>query len=93
VAWQVYWVGDRLTESDQWAKAYGALERLLRRSDDSAAIILYAVDEPPGAASQSLASFARSNLSSIVSQLRKSRDGARASVAANNYGNPSEARK
>jgi exosortase A len=93
VAWQVYWVGDRLTGSDQWAKAYGALERLLRRGDDSAVIILYAVDEPTGTAGQSLALFAQTNLSSIVTQLRKSRDGARASVAANNYENPSETRK
>ena len=46
-----------------------------------------------GAAKQSLALFAQTNLSSIVTQLRKSRDDVRASVATNNFENPMETRK
>jgi EpsI family protein len=93
IAWQVYWVGDRLTESDQWAKAYGALERLRRRGDDGAVIILYALDEPLGSARQSLELFAQTNLSAIVAQLRKIRDDTRASIAASGFGNPGEIKK
>jgi EpsI family protein len=93
LAWQVYWVADRLTESDQLAKLYGAWDRLLGRRDDSAVIILYALDEPSGAASHSLELFAQTNLSAIVTQLRKTRDESRASVAASSYGDSSEMKK
>ena len=85
VAWQVYWVGDRLTASDAWAKAYAGVDRLLGRPDDSAAIVLYALDEPPGDATPTLEAFARANFDAIIATLRKSRDGARANVVANNH--------
>jgi exosortase A len=93
LAWQVYWVADRLIESDQLAKIYGAWDRLMGRRDDGAVIILYALDEPSGAASQSLELFAQTNLSAIVTQLRKTREESRASVAASSYGDSSEMKK
>ncbi len=83
VAWQVYWVADRLTASDPWAKVYGAYDRLLGHSDDSAVIVVYTRDEPPGVAGPLLESFIRANFDSLVVQLRKGRDGSNASVASN----------
>jgi exosortase A len=83
VVWQLYWVGDKLTASDARAKAYGALDRVLRGRDDSAVIVLYALEERRGEATALLDSFSRSNLDAIVSHLRKSRDGARAAIAMN----------
>ena len=90
VVWHLYWVGDRLTTSDQWAKAYGAIDRLLGRGDDSAVIVLYAIDELPNRATASLESFAQANFDAIVAQLRQSRDGSRASVATNLSQTPRE---
>jgi EpsI family protein len=93
VAWQVYWVADRFTTSDQWAKVYGALDRLLRQRDDSAVIVLYAREETPGDAGQLLESFAHANFDAIVAQLRKNRGEPKASIAINSYGTSLESEK
>ncbi len=85
--WQLYWVGGKLTSSDHWAKAYAATDRLLGHGDDAAVIVLYTGEEQPGGARAVLESFARANLGAIVEQLRKTRDGAQASIAANQSSN------
>ena len=85
LVWQLYWVGGRLTANDQWAKVYAALDRLLGRGDDSAVIVLYARDGPPGEAVATLESFARANLGAIVEQLDKTRHGLSASIATNSH--------
>ena len=85
--WQLYWVGDRLTASDHWAKVYAAGDRLLGRGDDAALIVLYADEVTPGAARATLEAFARAELGVIVEQLRKARDGTQASIAAGQSSN------
>ena len=81
VVWQLYWVGDKVTASDQWAKLYGAIDRVLKRRDDSAVIVLYSLEERPGEATALLDTFARAHIDAIVDQLRRSRNGLRSSVA------------
>jgi hypothetical protein len=78
-------VADRLTPSAAWAKVLGVVDRLLGRGDDAAAIVLYAVEDRPGDARQTLESFARANLPAIVAQLRATREGAHARMAANTF--------
>ena len=79
--WQFYWVGDRLTPSDYWAKAYAAIGRLLGRGDDAAAIVLYTSDDQAGAEAL-LEAFVLANLDEIVARLRSARDGSDANLAA-----------
>ncbi len=83
-AWQLYWVGDTLTSSDARAKWLGVLDRLRGRGDDAAAIVMYTTEERPADARDVLAAFVGANLQAIVAQLRATRDGTQASVAANN---------
>ncbi len=74
--WQVYWVNDRLTSSDVWAKLQGAFGRLMGRSDDAAVIVLYAAhgqrDDDPAPL---LEEFAKMNLPLLQARLRQVRDG------------------
>ncbi|MEO5698277.1 MAG: exosortase A [Burkholderiaceae bacterium] len=79
--WQVYWVGDRLTASDRWAKVFAVMDRLRGRGDDSAVIVLYATRNSTHDEAAVLESFAQSNLDAIVALLRRARDGAHARVA------------
>jgi exosortase A len=76
IAWQLYWVNGHLTASDSWAKAYGALYRLLGRGDDSAHIVVYTVESRPGAGDAAIEAFVRANLRLLEAQLRQTRDGA-----------------
>jgi exosortase A len=87
--WQLYWVGDRLTVSDYWAKVYAALDRLLRHGDDAAVIVLYTSEDHAGDGRRTLESFARTNLGAIVARLRAVRDGVAGSVAASDSRSPS----
>ncbi len=75
VAWQLYWVNGRLTESDEVARAYGGWYRLLGRGDDAAVIVVYAGVDTAGGADALLASFMRANLHAIEAQLARTRDG------------------
>lgn len=70
VVWQWYWVNGRLTRSDLVAKGLTAMNRLLGRGDDSAAIILVT---PQPEAVQSLPEFCRDMLTSINRSLHKAR--------------------
>jgi exosortase A len=83
LVWQLYWVGGSLTSSDYRAKVHAATDRLLGHGDDAAVIVLYASEEQRGDARAVLESFARANLHAIVEQLRKTREGAHAGIAAN----------
>jgi exosortase A len=64
--WQVYWVNHTLTASDAKAKAYGALQRLLGRGDDSAVVILYTAKGDGEAGAQRLQAFVQANGASIL---------------------------
>jgi exosortase A len=64
--WQVYWVNHTLTASDARAKAYGALQRLLGRGDDSAVVILYTAKGDGEAGAQRLQTFVQANGASII---------------------------
>jgi exosortase A len=83
--WQVYWVGGTLTSSDHWAKVHSAIDRLLGRGDDAAVIVLCAVEDERGGARVLLESFARTNLSAIVTHLIEAREVVRASVALSDH--------
>ena len=72
--WQTYWVNDRLTSSDMWAKVQGALGRLLGRGDDAAAVLIYTDGEPANDQNTLLGAFARTNLQPLVTLLRQARD-------------------
>jgi EpsI family protein len=82
--WQFYWIGDRLTSSDYWAKAYAAFGRLLGRGNDAAAIVLYTSEDQPDAEAL-LEAFVLANLDEIVARLRSARDGSDANLAATNH--------
>jgi exosortase A len=73
VVWQVYWIDGRFTASDQLAKIYSALYRLLGRGDESAVVILYASQEQPGGAEPALRAFANGNLAAIDAWLRQTK--------------------
>lgn len=47
VVWHWYWINGRVVTSDHLAKFHTAVDRLLGRGDDSAAIFIY-TDKPPG---------------------------------------------
>jgi exosortase A len=80
--WKVYWVGDRLTASDSLAKFFGTIDRLLGRGDDAAVILIYSREGAPGEATALLESFARAHLDAVVAQLRQTRRGLEARIAA-----------
>jgi exosortase A len=74
LVWQWYWINGRVTSSEYWAKSYIALSRLMGRGDDSAAVVIYAVQEKPGAAERSLDAFARDVWPAIETTLHQTRD-------------------
>lgn len=67
VSWKIYWVNGVFTDNDFLAKIYGALQRLLGRGDDAAAIVIYAEDDD--AAKLSLQKFLKENYFEIQSML------------------------
>lgn len=71
--WQVYWVAERLTPHDSWAKVYAALDRLRGRGDDAAVIVLHSLETRAGSGRASLDAFTRANLASIVRRLHETR--------------------
>jgi EpsI family protein len=73
LAWQLYWVNGRWTDSAFLAKAYGAWYKLLGRGDDGASVVFYAEKDAVGGAEAVLTSFVRENLHLIEAQLRKTR--------------------
>lgn len=73
VVWQLYWVNDRLTSSDVWAKLHGAWARLMGRSDDAAVLVLYARRGQRDDADALLEQFAAANLPALQAQLRQAR--------------------
>ena len=75
VAWQLYWINGTLTSSDQWAKAYAALYRLMGRGDDAAVVIVYARADAAGGVDAVLASFLQENLSELKRRLASTRHG------------------
>lgn len=73
LAWQVYWVNDRLIAGDAMAKIHGALAQLTGRGDDSAVVIVYTPIEEGAQARETLASFLRDNGQAIEASLRQTR--------------------
>ncbi|KQP39770.1 exosortase A [Pseudorhodoferax sp. Leaf274] len=73
LAWQVYWVNDRLIASDALAKVHGALSRLLGRGDDSAVVVVYTPIRAGANAQETLASFVQANGRTIEAGLQQAR--------------------
>lgn len=69
--WQVYWVGGELTSSDVKAKLLSAWQRLSGRGDESATLLIYALEQQPGAAVPLLEVFLRENYAMLDATLRE----------------------
>jgi EpsI family protein len=74
-AWQWYWIGGRLTTSDQLAKLYIALDRLTGRGDDAAVVIVYTpmTDPRDPQAAATLAAFVGEMAPAIDARLQAAR--------------------
>jgi EpsI family protein len=71
VVWSWYWLGDRETLDERRAKLELAADRLARRADDSAVIVLWAkADENSEAADEVLRDFLSANRGAIDRMLR-----------------------
>ncbi len=71
VVWQWYWIGGWWTSDDRLAKAYGALQRTLGRGDDSAVVVVYALQQK--GAEAALRAFVRANLAPLQDFLQGAR--------------------
>ena len=69
--WQFYWVGGRLTHSDMQAKLFSAWQRLSGQGDESAAVLIYALEPTAGAADPLLDSFVQANLPALLQSLQQ----------------------
>jgi EpsI family protein len=78
---QFYWVNGTVTDNDYVAKGYGALQRLLGRGDDAAAVIVYAHHDAGTDADALLTSFLADNAALLDERLRRVRDGLLPSAA------------
>ena len=75
VVWQFYWIGGTLTPSDVRAKLLSAWHRAIGDGDDSAVVMVYAVEKSAGAAEPLLASFLQANLGATLRALQEAHDG------------------
>ena len=73
VAWKIYWINVKLTDSDYLAKVYSAFYRLTGRGDDSAVIIVYTRKDQDESAETVLQSFMLANSATINKLLLKTR--------------------
>ena len=73
VAWHWYWIGGTLTSSDAIAKALTAWHRLTGHGDDSAAIVLYAVDDGTTDVDATLRMLARDTWPALAAELARAR--------------------
>lgn len=71
--WQIYWSGDHLTTNGKEAALRSALQRLIGKGDDAAAIFLYSQGSPEQGADARIAGFAGANSAAIVDALRAAR--------------------
>ena len=71
--WQFYWIGGRMTSSALEAKLQGAWQRLSGQGDESAAIVVYALDDPRSTAERRLSAFMRANLGVLDQRLQAAR--------------------
>jgi exosortase A len=69
-AWQWYWINGHLTSNDIEAKLYTAMNLLLGRGDDSAAIIVYAPKDLSGSSQAALNEFVTVN-GEIINKMLK----------------------
>jgi EpsI family protein len=70
--WYVYWVGGHFTTSDVRARVQLALNRLVGKGDDSAAIFFYApliASDKPGLTDQALKAFIPSAMPKVEAML------------------------
>jgi EpsI family protein len=74
LVWHWYWINGRVTGSEYLANSYIARSRLMGRGDDSAAVVIYAVQDKPGAAERALDAFVRDMWPSIDRALTQTRD-------------------
>ena len=72
--WQLYWVNGRWTANDYVAKLTGAWRRLQGLGDESASVVLYAVERQAGDAEPALEAFLRDHLQPLDTWLAATRD-------------------
>ena len=73
--WQIYWVGGRFHTSDARAKVHGAIEKLMGRGDDAAAIFFYTpMRASAEAADATLARFVKANMADLTKNLQAVRE-------------------
>lgn len=75
LVWRFYWINGELTASDARAKAWGALQRLIGRGDDAAAVVLYTpvVEGNTAMAAKTLQAFLQDNWAALQAQLEQTR--------------------
>lgn len=74
--WQIYWINGRFISSDVKARTRLALDRLLGRGDDGAAVFVYtttSAGDPASAADAILGRFVDSSLPAITARLQATR--------------------
>lgn len=69
LAWQLYWINGRVTDSDYLAKAYTAWNRLQGRADTAAVIVLYTAKGRAGSGAAALAAFLQASFAAIEARL------------------------
>ena len=72
--WHAYWIGGRYMVSDPRARLQLALNRLLGRGDDAAAVVLYTVEDTREEADALLKRFAPAYLDALNRRLSATRD-------------------
>lgn len=75
LAWETYWVDERLTSREIEAKALGAWQRLTAGDDDGAAIVIHTQSDSGEDPERLLEVFWRANVDTLVGLLRNVRRG------------------
>ncbi|MGQ5522107.1 exosortase A [Chitinimonas sp. PSY-7] len=71
--WRWYWVDGRWTDSPRWARAYTALSQLSGQGDDTAVLMLYALQDKDNPAEPAMQAFLTASMSALVSRLQQVR--------------------
>jgi exosortase A len=74
LVWQIYWIDGNLTANDHIAKAYSAMGQMRGHGDESAAMVVYTLDDGKGGAAPTLERFLRENYGAIDALLKQTRD-------------------
>jgi exosortase A len=67
--WHWYWIGGRIVTSDHLGKLWLAMDRLMGRGDNSAAVFVYAQEDYPGGGEAALANYLEQAGDGIIATL------------------------